>query len=330
MKQERTYISKGDFTDLYYKVRQKGPGFILKKLRLSGKDRIVSKWNAERSTSDFWIIPEIHKRWREKCTGNPDLEYEDYFIEKYLADRTGLRMLSAGCGAGSRERKFARYPVFELIEGIDIAGNLVSEARKTATDEKLDNINYHTGDFVSYPFEPGIYDVILFNSSLHHFKDVNSLLRDKVKPLLKAGGYLVIFEYTGPDRLQWTKEQLDYANALLRELPVKYKRRYQSRTTKQKIYRPGWLRMLLVDPSEAVDSESILPSLHRHFETVEEKKLGWDILHLLLKDIAHNFLEDDPGTKNLLSYLFKKEDEYLSMTGRSDAVFGVYRRGGRR
>jgi len=49
-------------------------------------------------------------------------------------------------------------------------------------------------------------------------------------------------------------------------------------------------------------------------------------LHLLLKDISHNFLNKDKETQILLSYLFKQEDKYLSMTGRSDAISGIYQK----
>ena len=84
--------------------------------------------------------------------------------------------------------------------------------------------------------------------------------------------------------------------------------------------------MLIVDPSEAIDSEAILPSIHKHFRIVEEKKIGWDILHLLLKDISHNFLNNDADTRLLLNYLFEQEDKFLLMTGRSDAVFGIYQK----
>ena len=84
--------------------------------------------------------------------------------------------------------------------------------------------------------------------------------------------------------------------------------------------------MMTVDPSVAVDSESILPVLHRYFEVVEEKKAGWDITHLLFKDIAHNFLDDSDETKQLLSSVFEEEDRYMALTGRSDAVFGIYKK----
>jgi len=323
---DKTYISIGDFIDLYYKVKQKGYNELLSKFHLSNKGRTLSKWNTISSSSDFWIIPEIRCRWNEKCTGNPNIEYEDYVVSKYFSKSKGLKMLSVGCGTGARERKFAKYPNFNLIEGVDMAEKQIDEARNHASDLKLNNIKYIVGDFTTHIFEHSTYDVILFNSSLHHFKDIHNILQTKVLPLLKDGGYLLIFEYVGPKRLQWTKQQLEFANKLLTDLPLKYKIRFNSQSIKRRIYRPGLFRMLLVDPSEAIDSDSIIPSIHNHFKIIEERKIGWDISHLLFKDIAHNFLNNDKETQKLLSYLFDKEDEYLSMTGGSDAVFGVYQK----
>lgn len=323
---DKTYISIGDFIDLYYKVKQKGYNELLSKFHLSNKGRTLSKWNTISSSSDFWIILEIRCRWNEKCTGNPNIEYEDYVVSKYFSKSKGLKMLSVGCGTGARERKFAKYPNFNLIEGVDMAEKQIDEARNHASDLKLNNIKYIVGDFTTHIFEHSTYDVILFNSSLHHFKDIHNILQTKVLPLLKDGGYLLIFEYVGPKRLQWTKQQLEFANKLLTDLPLKYKIRFNSKSIKRRIYRPGLFRMLLVDPSEAIDSDSIIPSIHNHFKIIEERKIGWDISHLLFKDIAHNFLNNDKETQKLLSYLFDKEDEYLSMTGGSDAVFGVYQK----
>ncbi len=326
MASDFTYISAGDFIDLFYKIKQKGYTAIVSKFHLSNQARVVSKWNADDSSSDFWIIPEVRQRWNEKCTGDPGLEYEDYVVNKYFSGSTGLKMLSVGCGSGFRERKFGKYPCFDLIDGIDIAARQVGEARKMAMDLNLHNLKYYAADFVTHTFEPGSYDCVLFNSSLHHFRDIHDILQNKVLPILKEGGLLIIFEYVGPKRLQWTKLQLEVANKLLKDLPDRYKKRYKSNSMKRRIYRPGLWRMFLVDPSEAVDSDAILPAIHQHFTVMEEKKIGWDILQLLLKDISHNFLEKDTETQSLLNYLFEKEDQYLSMTGRSDGVFGIYQK----
>jgi ubiquinone/menaquinone biosynthesis C-methylase UbiE len=326
MKKYDTIISKGDFIDLYYKVRQRGIGQISQLFHLSEYSRTASKWNNANSSSDFWIIPEVRKRWNEKCTGNPDLEYEDYLVSKYLSGSEELKMLSIGCGAGAREIKFAKYPCFKKILGIDIASRLIAEANDTARSMHHDNLSYSVCNFYQHCFENESFDLILFNSSLHHFKNINQLIPDKILPLLKKNGLLVIFEYTGPNRLHWTTHQLEVANHLLKELPEAYKLRYNSKSVKKRIYRPGLLRMMMVDPSEACDSESIIPVINKYFNTVEEKSIGWNLTQLLLKDIAHNFLNNNEETKMLLDHIFTLEDEFIASSGKSDAVFGIYRR----
>lgn len=326
MIKERTWISIGDFIDLKNRIKHKGISVLQSIFRFSGQKRTIYKWDNVRPSSDFWIIPAVKRRWNEKCTGDPDVEYEDYVVGKFFSMSENLRMLSVGCGTGSRERKFGKYKNFSLIEGIDLAPSKIEEARKYALESGLMKLRYFVGDFRTSAFEPNSYDLILFNSSLHHFNGIDQLIKSKILPLLKQDGYLIIFEYVGPNRLQWTEQQLEYANRLLREIPEKYKTRLNSKATKTRIYRPGLLRMYLIDPSEAVESQEILPVIHKYLKPIEEKEVGWDILHLLLKDISHNFLSDNPDTKSLLYYLFEREDNYVSEKGRSDGIFGVYKK----
>ena len=311
---------------MLFKIKSKRYFNLLSGFSLSNNARTANKFNNAGYSSDFWIIPEVRNRWNEKCTGDPGLSYEDYTVSKYLAGLKDLRLLSIGCGTGTADRKFAKYPVFSLVEGIDLAENLIDEARTVTADLNLGNIRYHAGDFLQHKFEPESFDVILFHSSLHHFRNINQLLKNKVRPLLRDKGYLIVFEYVGPDRLQWTSLQIERANEILMKIPEKYRYRFNSKSVKCKNYRPGLLRMYLIDPSEAPDSGSILPSLHEYFKVIEEKKLGWDITHILLKDISHNFLNSDTETRNILSYIFEEEDKYLEETGNSDAVFGIYRK----
>lgn len=321
-----TWISKGDFIDLFFKVKQKGYFSVLSKFRVTKRGRTKTKWNTATRSSDFWIIPELREHWNFKCTGDSKTEYADYLVSEYLSGFEKLKMLSVGCGSGARERVFGKYSIFESIEGIDLAENKIREARETAAELGFDHIKYRAGDFMQMQFEEGFYDVVLFNSSLHHFNDIFNFLKFKIRPLLKKGGLLVIFEYVGPKRLQWTNQQLKISNLLLQQLPEKFRKRVNSSMLKQRNYRPGILRMLLVDPSEAVDSEAIIPSVRQLFSVVEEKQLGWDILQVLLKDIAHNFLEPDKQTREMIEFLIREEEKFIKENGRSDAVFGIYRK----
>lgn len=315
-------ISIGDFIDVYLKIRVKGIKYLFSKFRFLPKSRIASKWDNYESISDFWVIPEITDKWNTIISGNPKMIYEDYVYEKYLKGKSGLKLLSVGCGEGFHDRNFAKYDCFEHILGLDYSPESIRVATEMA-NEKSYKLTYECGDFYQRQFDEK-YDVILFSSSLHHFDQIDSFLEQKIKPLLNENGILVVFEFVGPNRLQWKENQLRRANELLQELPKGYKTYYDGKTLKRKVYKPGYLRMLMVDPSEAVDSEAILPALHTHFKILEEKKLGWNILHLLLKGIAHNFLNDKPDTKACIHHLIEEEYKFVDKTGNSDAIFGIY------
>ena len=83
--------------------------------------------------------------------------------------------------------------------------------------------------------------------------------------------------------------------------------------------------MILADPSECVESENILPAVHKNFITLEEKGIGGNLLMFLFKDIAHHFISEKPEIKHMVDQVFEKEDDYLK-TEKSDFVFGVYQK----
>jgi hypothetical protein len=83
--------------------------------------------------------------------------------------------------------------------------------------------------------------------------------------------------------------------------------------------------MRMADPSECVESSGIVPALRRHFQVIEEKPIGGNILFLLLKDIAHHFLKTNAESQRVLESLFQFEDEWLA-DKKSDFLFGVYQK----
>jgi hypothetical protein len=83
--------------------------------------------------------------------------------------------------------------------------------------------------------------------------------------------------------------------------------------------------MIIADPSECIDSENIIPSIHKHFKTLDEKSLGGNILINVLREISHHFVEIDDDKKQILDALFEFEDTYLKYN-KSDLVFGVYQK----
>ena len=320
-------ITTDDIIDIYYRLNLKGIGFLRSKLTFNKLARTCSSFNYdEMQTSNWWNIPLVRNRWNKIISGNPDVSYVDYVYEKYLKDKKNLKMLSPGCGVCSNELRFAAYPVFKEITCIDLADKPLITARKIAGEKNFSQMQFIKGDVNEMNFPENFYDIVMFNSSLHHFKNVENLLISRISKSLKDDGIIVINEYVGPNRLQWSKSQLGIVNDLLKNhFPEKYKRRFKSSLLKNKISGPGTLRMIFSDPSEAVDSESIIPALRKGFVTLEEKYPGGNILMLVLKDISYHFVDEDPKAMLLLDELMKLEDEFL-LTNQSDNLFGIYRK----
>lgn len=321
------WITRDDFIELRAKLQQRGWPYIMSKINPSAADRVRSTFGASSiHHANWWIVPGIRRRWNARITGNPEQRYEDYVIEKYLSGRQNLDMLSLGCGAGSHERYFAKRGPFRQVTGIDLADNLIREANRQAQEERLTNCRFRTADVHSLAAEDMACDVLLFHSSLHHFFGLDSLMRDQIPQMLRPGGLLVLNDYWGPNRLQWTPYQLTVINETLKKMPEEYRVRFQSRRIKRSVTGPGWWRMRLSDPSEAAEAERIKPFLRKHYHCLEEKSVGGNILMPLLKDIAHHFVADTPETNEVLAELCAAEDAFLDQEEVDPILFfGVYR-----
>ena len=319
-------LTADDFRETLAKLRQRGLPFLLSKLRPSALARTRSAFDDPAlRAANWWQVPAVRRRWNQRMTGDPARPYEPYVAGKYLASRSGLRLLSLGSGAASHELAFARLPQFAEVRCVDIAARLLAQAAATARAEGLTNFRTEVTDVNALALAPAAYDVVLFHSALHHFVDVPGVLA-RVRQALRPAGLLVLNDYVGPARLQWTAAQLAETNRILREvLPARLRVRYLSRQLKTHVSGPGHLRMRLADPSEAPESDRIVPALRQHFEALEETGLGGNLLTLVLKDIAHHFVdESDAEAQQLLEELFRLEDAFLE-SHPSDLLFGVYR-----
>jgi ubiquinone/menaquinone biosynthesis C-methylase UbiE len=319
------FISAGDFIDLFYKIKTRGYQFILGKASVFAETRTRNTWNhTDDQSSNWWIIEPVRKRWNKLITGNEATAYEDYIATKYLSGKNNISLLSVGCGNGDHEITFANNNNITNVTAIDIAAEPLKTAKEKAEKLNLKKIRFLNTSFQEFnPTEK--FDIILFHSSLHHFKHMEKVLL-KVNHLLNDKGLVIINEYAGPNMFQFGKERKAFLNTILKNIPENLKLRVNSKNRKTKIYEPGIIRMYIADPSEACRSSDIMNTLNRLFEVLEEKKTGGDILHFLLKDIAQNFLTESPKTTAVLENLFSIEDDYIAEKEYSDFMFGVYQK----
>ena len=300
----------------------------LKRMLPGGKNAVQATWErVERPPSYFWNVPSVVRRANRLMTGDPDLDHMAYVSQVYLASRQPLHGLSLGSGTGWKDLARAEHCHYAQLDAFDISASRVAHAQAQAQAAGQTNIHYHAADVYQVDWPQAHYDVAWVEQSLHHFTPLEALLL-RVRRALKPGGYLVASEFIGPNRFQWTERQLEVINATLTLLPRRYRRRWSNGRLKSRVYRPSRLTMRLGDPSEAVESAHIAPLLERHFEIVERRDYGGTIVHMLLDDIAANFLgedgqEKDDEARRLLDLCFQIEDTLLEL-GDVESDFGLF------
>lgn len=317
------FIYKGDFIELWIKFQQRGTQFILSKLNPSEKQRTLSAFEPEFQHANWWIIPEIKKRQNALISGNENELYESFISRNWInAEKRGI-LISPGCGSGGHEIELAKLNPNLTVIGYDISPELIQEAQEKTQNSGIKNIEFRVADIYQENIVPESVDYFLFHASLHHFKNIQNLLKEKIIPAIKPDGLLFLNEFTGPNRMQYPDDQIKYCNQVLQEtIPVSQRKILGTNLTKNEVYRQGKLRMIISDPSECVDSSSILPELRRQMQVIYEKPIGGNILMPILKHIAHHFVE---GQSEILNKLFLAEDEYLKSHD-SDFMFGVYQK----
>jgi SAM-dependent methyltransferase len=201
---------------------------------------------------------------------------------------------------------------------------LVRFANQLAAENHRPEVSFTVGNAAEAVFPANHFDAVFVQHSLHHFSPLEKVFA-LVKQCLKPGGLFVVDEYTGVNRLQWPDRQLRAANALLREMPKRYRKLWKLDRVKKRVQRPGLLRMHLADPSEAVESEKIRPLLAEHFTALEVKEIGGSVLCPLFHDIGMNFPDDDPEAMRIVDNCIKTEAELLQRGEiNSDFMMGVF------
>jgi SAM-dependent methyltransferase len=302
-----------DFSLLLEKMRQGQTRVILNRVFDGRGTRIGKCWDhVEYPKKNWWDIPEVMERWNLMMSGSRSSDYFAYFFNKYLSSNGNLTALTLGCGTGHKELILAERGSFDLIDAYDLSSVRINHAREKALERECGKvINYAVGDVFTIDFPRLAYDVTIVEQSLHHFSPLDEIL-GKIHDSLKPEGYFIFNEFVGPSRFQWTRTQLDVVNELLASLPERYRVRWKSGTIKRRVHRPGRLGMMLYDSTEAVESSRILPLIAKIFNVLEIRGYGGNVLQLLFKDIAQNFLSKDPETQGHLRRCFEAEDELLS------------------
>jgi SAM-dependent methyltransferase len=225
------------------------------------------------------------------------------------------RGCSIGCGFGQKEIDLVRAGIVGQFDLFEISDQRMAAARKLAEAGGVsDRVNCFEIDVFSSDW-PVFYDLAYWSNSLHHMLNTKDAVQWSYDHLVD-GGWFAMDDYVGPSRFQWSERNLAMANSVRESLPKKYLIDYRdsSKMLPIKIMRPLLESMLSTDPTEAADSDNIIPSIKRFFPHCKITLTGGCIYHLPLNDVLVNFQDDSPEDQALLKSLLLV-DEAMCYSG---------------
>jgi len=214
-----------------------------------------------------YVARELNRR----ISGDPDVPWTEHF-RKTVGGRVFRKALILNCGNGWVERDLLQRGLIAEAVGVDYAEPLLQQARAAAGDLPA---RYYQLDTNTAAFPEGDYDLVVNFAAAHHITYLDRVFRELCK-LLPADGCFVSYDYVGPHRNQYGTRQWLAALSLNRRLPPHMR---------QIMRYPHLLTMKLVDPSEAVHSELVVPMTRRYFHIVDHQHMGGALAYLVL---THN------------------------------------------
>ena len=123
--------------------------------------------------------------------GFRDCKKEAKEIIALLGLDTDGTVLDMGCGTGAFAINAAGY--FRKIYAVDISNAMLRRARRKAKKERLVNIEFRQGGFLSYVHDAEPVDAIVSIAALHHLPDFWKIIALKrLARMVKTGGKLYI------------------------------------------------------------------------------------------------------------------------------------------
>lgn len=260
----------------------------------------------------FWNDHFLVKEYINKLiTDNPSTDWMRFFFEKYFVGQKGkVRAISVGAGNGWQDRDLNTHFAFKTLDGFDISESLIADARKKAPSKAF---HYGIKDLNkdSLPHE-NYYDLAINVAALHHVENMDHIISE-VHKVLKPGGLFVHFEYIGPKRNQYSDSDLHYMNYMQSLLP-------EGMVGREPIGRPSIEVMMREDPSEAVGSELIMPTLAKFFHMEYVRYYNGGLLYQVLYNHIQNFDELNPEHNSMLRIAIELEKE-MTWSGKVRPLF---------
>lgn len=122
------------------------------------------------------------------------------YLAPYL--RPGSTVLDVGCGPGTITVDIARYVAPGRVVGIDVSAPVLEQARSSATEAGLDNVDFESSDISVLNGDFGCFDVVHAHQVLLHLTDPVDAIR-RMLTSVRPGGALAARDSDYGGALWW-------------------------------------------------------------------------------------------------------------------------------
>lgn len=223
---------------------------------------------------------------------------EQWFHDRFLSGRTGLRALGIGVGRAASELTLLTKGAIDRYELFDVSPVALAEGKREA--ERLgvaDKAIFRNEDIQATELPDNSYDVITFIASLHHMTELEAVLR-KCARALAPGGVIWAAEYIGPDYFQYPPEHADIARRLYRMMHPNLRR-----SGEPDLKFPSQEDVIANDPTESPQSSRIEEVFRRVWPDAEVIGTYGSLAFMVMWTLDHDALYDSASGREAFGTL---------------------------
>src|SRR5262249_2855138 len=112
------------------------------------------------------------------------------------------RVLDIGCGCGQSTRDAARLAHDGTALGVDLSSSMLAVARRRATAEGVQNVEFRRADAQVYAFDPGSFDIAISRFGVMFFDDRTAAFTN-IASALRSGGRLKVLAWQDIRKNEW-------------------------------------------------------------------------------------------------------------------------------
>jgi len=238
----------------------------------------------------------------ENATDNKDTIWQIDILTRFKEFLPFKNVLIIGCGNGWVERQLSDLKIGLHFDAFDISKKYIDTAKKQAGNR---NIQYFVADINHLNnLKQSHYDAVFNVGTLHHTFRLSHTLWN-ISKSLKQNGLMFNFDYVGSAQNQYSDEHLSIMENINKQLPKRFQTPHKLRPSKEDFE--------FGDPTEAINSDLVLPIFERFFDIVYQRDLNGGVAYQILINNIQEFEKNDEEAIKVLKFLIEKDAQYTEL-----------------